>query len=475
MRVTQSTFSFFSKWSRSALGAVLFFASSCSLINEVPADTPATWVIPVLASSANASTSPIPVTIVWSSAVTGFTADRIYISNGTIQNFAGSGASYTFDVIPGAEGSVEMLFPPGAGTYYTTPTAPMLITINYDQTGPDVVFSRKASQVEGTSTLPITFTATFSEEIDPSTFTAADVTQNGSATSVTWQVTDTGDHTAFDVSAVSILGVMGTLIPSVQAGRVADLAGNLNTASTSNGQKVTYLTGWTNTKLWVMADSDSISATNNSPLTTWNNLAPSANHLQEPTNPPTYFTNVKNGLPAIQFDGSDALSTAANSGITGNPDFTVFVVARINAVGASPYPVFVQFNEGAGNGLSAWFGLDSTTAKLYTGFYDGGKKSTNDVTAGWALYTYVRQSGSGTNDSQTGITQYWNGAAEGTANSLTGGAVNLTDGKILVGRSGQPATMNCDIGEIIVFNNSALIGASRTAIEAYLNTKWVLF
>ncbi|GIW02605.1 Ig-like domain-containing protein [Roseiflexus sp.] len=42
----------------------------------------------------------IPVTVTFSEAVTGFTVDDLSIVNGTVSNFAGSGAYYTFDLLP---------------------------------------------------------------------------------------------------------------------------------------------------------------------------------------------------------------------------------------------------------------------------------------------------------------------------------------------------------------------------------------
>ncbi len=50
--------------------------------------------------------SPIPVTVSFSESVTGFVGSDITAGNGTVTNFAGSGASYTFDLVPGADGLV---------------------------------------------------------------------------------------------------------------------------------------------------------------------------------------------------------------------------------------------------------------------------------------------------------------------------------------------------------------------------------
>ena len=61
-----------------------------------------------LASAASdpTSTSPIPVTVTFSEPVTGFLAGDITASNGSVTNLSGSGASYTFDLVPAGAGTV---------------------------------------------------------------------------------------------------------------------------------------------------------------------------------------------------------------------------------------------------------------------------------------------------------------------------------------------------------------------------------
>ncbi|MBI1797420.1 MAG: autotransporter-associated beta strand repeat-containing protein [Candidatus Eisenbacteria bacterium] len=50
--------------------------------------------------------SPIPVTVTFSESVTGFTASDLTTVNGSVSNFTGSGAAYSFDLTPGASGAV---------------------------------------------------------------------------------------------------------------------------------------------------------------------------------------------------------------------------------------------------------------------------------------------------------------------------------------------------------------------------------
>ena len=58
--------------------------------------------------------SPISLTATFSRPVSGFTVDDITVSNGAVDNFAGSGAVYTFDVTPNAIGEVTVDISAGA-------------------------------------------------------------------------------------------------------------------------------------------------------------------------------------------------------------------------------------------------------------------------------------------------------------------------------------------------------------------------
>lgn len=80
----------------------------------------------------------------------------------------------------------------------------------------------------------------FSERINSSTFTSADITNSGSGGStLSWTITSCGDGRNFRLSASSVSGD-GTIIPSINANVVEDLAGNFNTASTSTDNTITF-------------------------------------------------------------------------------------------------------------------------------------------------------------------------------------------------------------------------------------------
>lgn len=63
-----------------------------------------------IASSLSSPTivTPIPLTFTWSEQVTGFSSGDISISNGTLNNFSGSGSSYSASIIPTNGGTVTV-------------------------------------------------------------------------------------------------------------------------------------------------------------------------------------------------------------------------------------------------------------------------------------------------------------------------------------------------------------------------------
>lgn len=117
-------------------------------------------------------------------------------------------------------------------------TDPTIATWTQDLTRPTVTINQRAGQADPINTLPIQYTVVFSEAISPGTFTAADITQSGTATGITWTLS-TSDNISWTASATSVTGA-GTIIPSIAVNTVADPAGNLNFASTSTDNSVTY-------------------------------------------------------------------------------------------------------------------------------------------------------------------------------------------------------------------------------------------
>lgn len=113
-------------------------------------------------------------------------------------------------------------------------------TVLYDSIKPTLTITQKPGQSDPTNSLPIEFNIVFSEVIDASTFDVSDITQNGAATGIVWALS-TVDNKNWQLKATAASSD-GTVVPSVAAGKVLDLAGNSNTASVAIDNSVDYNT-----------------------------------------------------------------------------------------------------------------------------------------------------------------------------------------------------------------------------------------
>src|SRR5207247_1597890 len=120
------------------------------------------------------------------------------------------------------------------GTLWTSD--PVTVTVSNDITRPTVTINQAAGQADRTSASPINSTAVSSEPV--SGFTRADVTIGGTAGG-TKTVTVSGAPSTYTV-AVSGMTTGGTVIATIAAGVANDAAGNLNTASTSTDNSVSF-------------------------------------------------------------------------------------------------------------------------------------------------------------------------------------------------------------------------------------------
>jgi hypothetical protein len=111
-----------------------------------------------------------------------------------------------------------------------------------DTVAPSVtLFARDVSQAWQTSALPIVFKVSFSEVIDPVTFSSADITNVGTATAVVWRVTNSGDSKNFIISTTN--SGFGTLQPRIVMGSFTDVAGNVNAVSADSSNSVNFVLG----------------------------------------------------------------------------------------------------------------------------------------------------------------------------------------------------------------------------------------
>ncbi|MCO4793980.1 MAG: Ig-like domain-containing protein, partial [Bacteriovoracaceae bacterium] len=105
----------------------------------------------------------------------------------------------------------------------------------------NVTINQKGAQADPTALTPVEYDVVFSEAISPATFTTADITQNGTATGITWNIINSGDNINFTLQATAITGD-GTVIPSINASLITSAFGGNNNASTSTDNSVNYKT-----------------------------------------------------------------------------------------------------------------------------------------------------------------------------------------------------------------------------------------
>jgi hypothetical protein len=207
----------------------------------------------VLSTTASSTTNlaVIPLTITFSEPVSGLEIDDVLVSNGSAGSLAGSGAVYTAEITPSADGEVTINLAAGAAEDVTgnLSQAASPLTIRSDRTAPDAVLNQADGQDDPTLNTPILFTLVFDEPINPDTLEAADLTLSGTAAGpLSAEITQISpmDGTTFAVS-VSGMSTDGTVILQLGADQVEDLAGNTNLAASFSDNSVLFQTVKTTT------------------------------------------------------------------------------------------------------------------------------------------------------------------------------------------------------------------------------------
>jgi hypothetical protein len=195
---------------------------------------------------------------------------------------------------------------------------------------------------------------------------------------------------------------------------------------------------------------DAITGLNdNDPVATWLDSSGNGNNATQGTAGarPLYKTGIINGLPVVRFDATDDHMDTPNNVFTGNP-FSVFIVFS-GTVAAGTHRA-INDNGGANFAI----GSDNDSAIVFNGAFIGDPGAIVDDVP--LLATYIHD----------GVTaSFWvNGVLAGT------NAQTNAPGRI---RLSAPAgdTLNGDIAEILAYTEDQ--SAFRTAIEAYLSTKWL--
>jgi hypothetical protein len=169
------------------------------------------------------NTSPIPVTITFSKAVSGFELADLVVGNGAAGDFSGSGAVYSATITPDADGAVTVDIAAGAAVdgAGNESTAAAQFTIVYDSTAPTAAMDPLPSRP------PRTFTIAWSGTDALSGVAAFEVqVQEDGGAWTTWQASTTltsaqftgeyGILYGFRVRAVDEAGNVGDWSPTVE-------------------------------------------------------------------------------------------------------------------------------------------------------------------------------------------------------------------------------------------------------------------
>jgi hypothetical protein len=171
------------------------------------------------------NSAPIPVTVTFSEPVTGFTAGDIAVSNGSVSNFAGGGASYTFDLIPAANGPVTATIAANVAVDAVgNGNTAASFSRTYDTTAPGVASITRADP-NPTSAASVNFIVTFTEAVTGVGVADFALTLTGgiSGASVTG-VSGSGAVYTVTVSTGTGNGTLRLDIPNTAT--ITDLAGN---------------------------------------------------------------------------------------------------------------------------------------------------------------------------------------------------------------------------------------------------------
>jgi hypothetical protein len=109
-------------------------------------------------------------------------------------------------------------------------------------TPPDfsATITKEGAQADTTTVLPLEFEIVFSNKIDPGTLDTSDISNQGSGTGVTWNISNIGDDKNFTLQVTS--GGYGSYEPQINFGLVTDIYSQiLELNSTYIGNPVNYV------------------------------------------------------------------------------------------------------------------------------------------------------------------------------------------------------------------------------------------
>ena len=305
--------------------------SSTSIDNEVTIDNVVDVTIDQAGSQDDPThESPVRFTVVFDAAIVDTTfvgtdvdvGGTAAIGTVTVTEVApNDGTTFEVSIEATGEGTVVPMIPAGCiqdpigNTNNASTSADNEIT--YDTTKPDVTLEQASGQADPTNTSPIRFTAVFSEPINDATFTGADASVVGTATTGSVTVIEVApmDGTTFELSVV-VTGE-GTVAVSIPAGRVEDLAGNVSNTSTGTDDTVTYDTTKPSVTMYHTGQSDPTSSSH----------AMFGVIFDEPIDPATFVGS------DVEVTGTATVGMITVAPVQGTDDQRFVVWVRVNADG----------------------------------------------------------------------------------------------------------------------------------------------
>ncbi len=191
----------------------------------------------ITSHSDNSYSTSTTINLTGTSSDTNLSKTEISVDGGSFVATGGTAGSWTYSATSLSQGAHYFVSKAtdSAGNTVTSST----INITVDTVAPTVTINQAVGQVDPTNNSTINFTIIFSEPINPSTFTSADITTGGTAGSVVWGTPTTADNITWNI-ATSSIGSGGTVIPTILANKATDIAGNNNAASTSTDNSVLF-------------------------------------------------------------------------------------------------------------------------------------------------------------------------------------------------------------------------------------------
>jgi hypothetical protein len=194
-----------------------------------------------------AATSPILFDVLFSEAVTGFTAGDVDLSLSTAPGalsaaVSGSGASYTVQVSGMTGGGVIVATVPAgvaqnAGGFFNTASTSFDNSVAFAPTLPSVSINQGALQADPTSASPIVFDVLFSTVVTGFDSSDVDLSASSAGGVLVAQVTGSGASYTVEVSGMAS---SGSVVAGIPAGVAQDAGGIGNSASSSLDNTVQY-------------------------------------------------------------------------------------------------------------------------------------------------------------------------------------------------------------------------------------------